>query len=136
MTDNSFTKEQLSEIKDEIIRISGTNPKACMQCGKCSGTCPSYDDMEFHPHQIVRMVETGDLEKLLKSKSLYRCLSCLACLERCPRQVEPAKIIEAVRTVLERQKGNNHLPKEQIPNLIDGEVPQQLIVSAMRKFVK
>ena len=61
-------------------------PLKCMRCGKCSGTCPSYDEMEYHPHQFVYMVEKGEIEKLMASKSLYKCLSCFACVERCPRE--------------------------------------------------
>ena len=62
--------------KEEIQRISGVNPRKCMRCGKCSATCPSYEEMEYHPHQFVYMVEEGLLEPLMKSASLFRCLSC------------------------------------------------------------
>ena len=58
--------------KEQILRMSGVNPKKCMRCGKCSGTCPSYDEMEYHPHQFVYMVENGDLEALMQSDSLYK----------------------------------------------------------------
>lgn len=122
--------------KEEILRISGVNVRKCMRCGKCSGTCPSYDEMEYHPHQFVYMVESGDIEPLLKSESLYKCLSCFACVERCPRGVEPAKVVEAVRLAAIRQKGNNHLKAEAVPELLDDETPQQLLVSAFRKFSK
>ena len=122
--------------KEEILRISGVNVRKCMRCGKCSGTCPSYDEMEFHPHQFVYMVESGDIEPLLNSDSLYKCLSCFACVERCPRGVEPAKVVEAVRLAAVRQKGNNHLKAENVPELLDDETPQQLLVSAFRKFSK
>ncbi len=123
-------------IRDEIIKISGVNPKKCMKCGKCSGTCPSYNEMEYHPHQFVYMVESGDIEPLLKSESLYKCLSCFACVERCPRGVEPAKIIEAVRLMAVREQGKNHLKSDAIPELLDENLPQQAIVSAMRKYNK
>ena len=126
----------MKNLRDEIERISGVNPKKCMRCGKCSGTCPSYEEMEYHPHQFVYMVETGDIEPLLNSPSLYQCLSCFACVERCPRSVEPAKLIEAVRLAAIRQKGNNHLKSDQIPALLDEELPQQAIVSALRKYSK
>ena len=106
---------QNEKLKEEIIRISSVNPLKCMRCGKCSGTCPSYDEMEYHPHQFVYMVETGDLEPLLKSKSIYQCLTCFACVDRCPRNVEPAKLVEAIRLVAIRQKGNNHLTADDIP---------------------
>ena len=89
-------------VRDEIVRRSGVNPRKCMKCGKCSGTCPSYDEMEFHPHQFVYMVETGDIEALKKSPSIYKCLSCFACVDRCPRGVEPAKLIEAEKAKLEK----------------------------------
>ena len=122
--------------REQILRMSGVNPLKCMRCGKCSATCPSYDEMEYHPHQFVYMVETGNLEPLLKSDSIYKCLSCLACVDRCPRQVEPGKLIEALRLTVIREKGANHLTADDIPSKLDDEMPQQAIVSAMRKYSK
>ena len=125
-----------SVTREDIVRISGVNPKKCMKCGKCSGTCPSFDEMEYHPHQFVYMVEKGQIEKLMASKSIYKCLSCFACLERCPRNVEPAKLIEAVRQAVIRQQGMNHMTENHIPALLDEKLPQQAIVCAMRKYKK
>ena len=122
--------------KEQILRMSGVNPLKCMRCGKCSATCPSYDEMEYHPHQFVYMVETGNLEPLMKSDSIYKCLTCFACVDRCPRNVEPAKLIEALRLTVIREKGANHLLADDIPALLDEEMPQQAIVSAMRKYAK
>jgi len=122
--------------KEQILRMSGVNPLKCMRCGKCSATCPSYDEMEYHPHQFVYMVETGYLEPLMKSDSIYKCLSCFACVDRCPRNVEPAKLIEALRLTVIREKGANHMLADQIPALLDDEMPQQALVSAMRKYSK
>ncbi len=127
---------EIQKVKQEILSISGVNPKKCMVCGKCSGTCPNYDAMEYHPHQFVQMVENGEVEKLLNSPSIYKCLSCFACLERCPRQVEPVKLIEAVRLVVERQIGPQHLEAEKVPDYLDEDLPQQAIVSAFRKYKK
>ena len=122
--------------KEQILRISGVNPRKWMRCGKCSGTCPSYDEMEYHPHQFVYMVESGDIETLKNSPSIYKCLSCFACVDRCPRGVEPAKLIEALRLSVIREKGANHMTANDIPQLLDDEMPQQAIVSAMRKYSK
>ncbi|MBQ7793493.1 MAG: 4Fe-4S dicluster domain-containing protein [Clostridia bacterium] len=123
-------------VRDEIIRRSGVNPRKCMRCGKCSATCPAYDEMEFHPHQFVYMVESGDIEPLMNSKSLYQCLTCFACVDRCPRGVEPAKLVEAVRLEVIRKQGANHLKADDIPALVTEELPQQAIVSAFRKYTK
>ena len=128
--------ENQNNVRNEIIRRSGVNPRKCMKCGKCSGTCPAYDEMEYHPHQFVYMVETGDIEPLLNSKSIYRCLSCFACVDRCPCGVEPAKLVEAVRLAAIRKQGANHLTANDIPALLDEDLPQQAIVSAFRKYTK
>lgn len=133
MHDNNQNK------RSDIIRISGVNPLKCMRCGKCTATCPSYDEMEYHPHQFVYMVEKGDIEKLAQSDSLFKCLTCFACVERCPRGVEPAKLIEAVRDTVIRAQGNNHMTMEQFAQKLaelDDELPQQAIVTAFRKYNK
>ena len=122
--------------KEQILRSSGVNVLKCMRCGKCPGTCPSYEEMEYHPHQFVYMVEKGEIEKLINSPSIYKCLTCFACVERCPRGVEPAKIVEAVRLVATRRQGGNHLKAEDIPCVVEDDTPGQLLVSAFRKYKK
>ncbi|MBQ3490580.1 MAG: 4Fe-4S dicluster domain-containing protein [Clostridia bacterium] len=123
-------------LREEIIRMSGVNPTKCMKCGKCSGTCPAYDEMEYHPHQFVSMVDNGEIEPLLNSTSIYKCLSCFACIERCPRGVEPAKVVEAVRLIAIRRQGANRMTANDIPAMVDEDTPQQLLVSAFRKYTK
>ena len=123
-------------LREEIIRMSGVNTSKCMKCGKCSATCPAYAEMEYHPHQFVNMVECGDIEPLLNSDSLYKCLSCFACIDRCPRGVEPAKVVEAVRLVATRKQGANHMTANDVTEKIDEATPQQLLVSAFRKYTK
>jgi len=122
--------------KEQILRISGADVRKCMRCGKCSASCPSYDEMEYHPHQFVNMVEQGKIEKLMESKSIYKCLTCFACVERCPRGVEPAKVIEAVRLEVIRQQGKNHLKPDDIPAQWDEDLPGQAIMTALRKYAK
>lgn len=119
---------------EQIKEISGVNPLKCMKCGKCSASCPSYNEMDIKPHQFVSYVQDGDIEALVQSKSLYKCLSCFACIERCPRDVKPGKLIDAARQLLIRQKGQDYLSADDIPQLLDEETPQQLLVSAFRKY--
>ena len=122
--------------KEQLLSMSGVNTHKCMKCGKCSATCPSYDEMEYHPHQFVGMVESGDIEPLLNSDSLYKCLSCFACVDRCPRGVEPAKVVEAVRLIATRKQGANRMTANDVPKMIEEDTPQQLLVSAFRKYTK
>ena len=82
------------------------------------------------------MVERGEIEALMASPSVFECLTCFACVERCPRGVEPAKVIEAVRLEVIRQKGQNYLKPDDIPATLDDDLPQQALVTALRKFAK
>jgi heterodisulfide reductase subunit C len=124
------------ETLENISLICGTDAKKCMKCGKCSGRCPAYQDMDIKPHQFVSYIEKGEIDKLLNSKSIYTCLSCFACVERCPRGVAPANVIEAVRQEVIRKQGGNTIMAENVPEMIDESIPQQLLVSMFRKLNK
>ena len=119
---------------EQIKEISGVNPLRCMKCGKCSASCPSFNEMDIKPHQFVSYVINEDMEALVNSKSLWKRLSCFACVERCPRDVKPGKLIDAARQLVIRQRGETYLSPDEIPELLDPEVPQQLLVSAFRRY--
>lgn len=122
------------KLAEEIREISGVNPLKCMKCGKCSATCPSYNEMDIKPHQFVSYVINEDIASLVNSKSLWKCLSCMACVQRCPRDVKPGKLIDAARQIVVRQRGGDYLTPDEIPELLDPDVPQQLLVSAFRRY--
>ena len=119
---------------DRVREISGVNPLKCMKCGKCSATCPAFNEMDIKPHQFVSYVANNNVEELVKSESLWKCLSCFACVERCPRDVQPGKIIDAARQLVVRERGGSYLTADEIPELLDDETPQQLLVSAYRRY--
>ena len=101
---------------------------------KGAASCPSFNEMDIKPHQFVSYVANENIEELVNSKSLWKCLSCFACVERCPRDVKPGKLIDAARQLVVRQKGQNYLTPDEIPELLDPELPQQLLVSAFRRY--
>lgn len=124
------------ECMQTLNRLSNTDVKKCMKCGKCSGRCPAFHEMDIKPHQFVSMLAQGKISELLESKSIWVCLSCMACVERCPRGVAPAAVIEAVRESVIRAQGANGIKAEDIPPIVDEQIPQQLLVSAYRKYNK
>lgn len=128
-----MTKEERIE---NLQRLSGTDVRKCMKCGKCSGRCPAFKDMDIKPHQFVSMLAKGKIDELLQSKAVWNCLSCMACVERCPRGVAPAAVVEAVRDTVVRMQGKNGIKAEEIPPIVDELIPQQLLVSAYRKYNK
>ena len=126
-----MTKEERIE---NLNQLSGTDVRKCMKCGKCSGRCPAFKEMDIKPHQFVSMLAKGKIEERLECKAIWNCLSCMACVERCPRGVAPAAVVEAVRETVVRMQGNNGIKAEDIPPIIDELIPQQLLVSAYRKY--
>jgi len=130
------------DLAGDVIRLSGTDVKKCMKCGKCAATCPSAEDMDMRPHRFVSMVGEGDIGALWNSASMWKCFSCFACVERCPRGVEPANVIEAIRIIAMSPQESNRMKPGAVPDFLKElgeageEVPQQLLVSAFRKYSK
>ena len=125
-------KKKYAKEIEQIRRESGAKPELCM----VSGSCPAFDEMDVHPHQFAQMILRGELDELMNSRGIYKCMSCFTCSERCPRGVEPAKLVEAVRIAVIRRQDANHMKPEDVPAKLDPELPQQAIVSAFRKYAK
>ena len=120
----------------DILAISGADVAKCMACGRCSASCPVGDEMDIRPHQFVSRLKAGETESLLEAESIWQCLSCFCCTQRCPRNVEPARLLEAVRIVVARKKEHESISPDEIPKLVTENMPQQLLVSAFRKYRK
>jgi len=118
----------------ELLSISGTDVAKCMKCGRCTASCPNAAAMDIPPHRIVSYVTEGRLQELLDCSTLWQCLSCFACVQRCPRGVKPGGLIEAARLLTIRQQGEDYLDPNDVPELLDPNTPQQLLVSAFRKY--
>ena len=123
------------ELQETILRLAATDVRRCMQCGRCSANCPAACKMDLLPHRIVWDASCGQVAELLASSAPWKCLSCFACEERCPRGVSPARIMEALRLVTIRQQGKNKLSAESVENY-PSDMPQQLLVAAFRKYNK
>jgi heterodisulfide reductase subunit C1 len=74
--------------------------KACMNCGVCTAICPAAEFYNYDPRQVVDTVQSGDndeIEKLLKSETIWYCGECMSCKTRCPRGNAPGLVIMALR---------------------------------------
>ncbi|WXG45956.1 MAG: 4Fe-4S dicluster domain-containing protein [Candidatus Atabeyarchaeum deiterrae] len=71
--------------------------KPCYQCGICTGGCPiAKRNADFNPRKIVQRFLLKKEDKISPS-SIWLCLLCHACVERCPQQVKPSHVILALR---------------------------------------
>ncbi len=129
-----------AEIRKEILEKSGEDVSGCMQCAKCSAGCPVVAAMDFLPHQIIRMLQLGEVDELINSKTPWVCASCFNCIARCPRDLDLSRIMEAVRLKLLRQRGEEGLSPMDLPDKLSPEeikeLPQQVIVSTFRKMTR
>lgn len=125
------------KIKDPFVgkveELSGQNLLACYQCGKCSAGCPAVSEMDILPNQIIRYAQLGFKDELLRSKSIWICASCFTCNARCPKGINIAEVIEAIRQILLR-KSEDHLKVKKLSDAEKGDVPPIAIISSMRKF--
>jgi len=89
-----------SKFLDEVAATpGGSQIRSCIQCGVCSGTCPMAGEMEYPPRKIIAMIRAGMREEVLSSNSMWHCLSCYLCYERCPRGVKPTEIAHALESL-------------------------------------
>ncbi|MGD0056274.1 MAG: 4Fe-4S dicluster domain-containing protein [Methanomassiliicoccales archaeon] len=76
----------------------------CHQCGQCSGVCPSFQHGGIRVGEIIERASIGALE-LSKDSSVWLCMMCQGCTERCQLGVEPATVITLIRN-LAAEAGN------------------------------
>jgi heterodisulfide reductase subunit C len=82
---------------------AGERIKRCIQCGTCTGSCPVSYAMDISPRQLIALFRAGELETIMKSRSIWICASCYACTTRCPSGIKITDIIYALkRTVMEK----------------------------------
>jgi heterodisulfide reductase subunit C len=93
-----------------VRRTANINVARCYQCGKCSAGCPMGPEMALPPHDIMRLTLADDRARLFAGDSLWLCLTCETCSARCPKDVDPARVIDALRE-LAAAEGAGHAPR-------------------------
>jgi quinone-modifying oxidoreductase subunit QmoC len=106
-------KEAKSFVDEVAAEPGGEKINECIQCGVCSGSCPTVEWWEYPPRKIIAMIRAGKRDKVLSSTSAFNCVTCYTCTVRCPRGVRPAQLIHAVEALAERK---GYKPKT--PNIV------------------
>ena len=120
------------QFKDRVTELSGENVDLCFQCGACSSGCPMTQEMDYLPSKIIRMVQLG-LEEALESKTIWVCTTCFNCEVRCPRGIDIANVMEALRQLVLRKKYDRVSLDELSPEELR-DLPQIALVSNQRKL--
>ena len=69
----------------------------CMQCGKCTGSCPEAGKTPFNIRVLMRKKQFASA---IEESLPWYCTSCSTCTIRCPRDVKPSEVIIDMRSLL------------------------------------
>jgi heterodisulfide reductase subunit C len=89
---------------EEAKRRSGEDLSLCYQCLKCTAGCPTAPHMEFRPNTIIRMIQMGMKERVLRSHAIWLCVSCETCGTRCPNKIDIGVLMDVLREMAVEEK--------------------------------
>jgi heterodisulfide reductase subunit C len=95
LADANANKVLLSEVQAH----TGIDVRTCYQCGKCTAGCPIAYEMDYPPSQIMRGIQLGMRDVVLSSRTIWLCAACETCSTRCPQEVDPAGVMDALRQI-------------------------------------
>ncbi|TET72150.1 4Fe-4S dicluster domain-containing protein [Candidatus Bathyarchaeota archaeon] len=125
-------KPENASFKAKIEELSGENIDLCFQCGGCSSGCPLTEEMDLLPSTVMRYAQLG-IEEALESTTIWVCSTCFNCEVRCPRGIDIANVMEAMRQTVLRKKYDRVSLDDLTPEELR-ELPQIAIISNLRKL--
>ena len=121
-----------ASFRAKVSELSGENLNICFQCGACSSGCPLTEEMDLLPSKVMRLVQLGS-DEALGSKTIWVCSTCFNCEVRCPRGIDVANVMEALRQLMMRKKFSQ-VSLDAIDPLELRDLPQIAIISNLRKL--
>jgi heterodisulfide reductase subunit C len=113
---------------DEVLAIPGGEAAAaCIQCGTCSGTCPTVRHMDSSPREIMAFVRAGYRDRVLNSSTIWMCASCYACYVQCPKEIKITDFMYKLKQIAMREGYEN-------PDAKRARVLARKFADTVRKF--
>ena len=89
---------------EQVSDLSHQNVRRCYYCLRCTAGCPAAYAMEYTPAQILRLVQLGQKDALLRSSAIWLCIGCETCGTRCPNEIHAGAVIDALRQLAVAEK--------------------------------
>jgi heterodisulfide reductase subunit C len=112
---SELNSSTISGLSNDVMEHTEVKVSHCYQCGKCSAGCPLSEEMDYPPSVIMRMLQTGNPgleEKVLRSFSIWVCLTCEMCFARCPMSIDIPKMMDFIREKSLKEKKANPKAKQ------------------------
>lgn len=97
-----LNKPDLSFIR-EVEAESGEVMNKCYQCGNCTAGCPMGFTYDYSVTQVMRLIQAGQKNAVLSSRSIWMCVTCETCTQRCPNEIDVATIMDVCRHMARRE---------------------------------
>ncbi len=112
----SLKEAELRQVFLEQVKLvpAGERIKRCIQCGTCTGSCPVSYAMDISPRELIALFRAGEMERIMKSRTIWICASCYACTTRCPSGIKITDIIYALKRTAMGKDYKSHAPQVQI----------------------
>ncbi|MFH2059309.1 MAG: 4Fe-4S dicluster domain-containing protein [Pseudomonadota bacterium] len=101
MTDPEDDHQSLNDV---ITVRSGIDFNTCLHCRTCANGCPFLEGMDYHPHAVIRLIQLGMEEQVLKSSTIWICVGCNTCSSGCPMAIDIPAIMDVLRQKALEQK--------------------------------
>jgi heterodisulfide reductase subunit C len=99
----NFSNDYDAAFVSQVEEASGQTVSQCYQCGNCTAGCPYTFAYDIPVSRIMRLIQTGQKDILLSSKSIWLCATCESCTTRCPNNIDVARVMDVLRHMARRQ---------------------------------
>lgn len=108
LTTIKMKAQKESQIDPEVLEQEiGETFKTCMQCGTCTGVCPSNQIGNYSPRLVLRNIALDRATDTNVDDAAWSCVTCNSCVEHCPRGIG---IIDLIKSVREHTVDGTFLP--------------------------
>lgn len=94
---NPSLQRAISSFAWEVQGRSGENLLRCFYCQKCTAGCPTAYAMDYKPAQVLKMIQLGMREPLLRSSAPWLCVGCETCGTRCPNEIRLGPVMDTLK---------------------------------------
>ncbi len=115
-------EQELDYFSQQLLKTeAGQKLLNCIQCGTCTGSCPTAKAWDITPRQVVRMLQLGKKEEILRPGVIYYCSQCYACKVRCPMGIKLTDVLIELRHIA-------------VQNGLGPLEPQNALVKSVRNY--